>query len=531
MKKIGFLSNAETSFLQNKCCVCPLAKQSRLVFPHSISRADVSFSLVHIDLWGPYKTSTFDNKQYFLTIVDDYTRYTWTYLLQLKSEVIVVLKIFLAMVKNQFSSMVKVVRTDNGTEFFNSQCNGLFQNLGIIHQSSCVYTPQQNGAVERKHRHILDTARALRFQSHIPIKYWGLCIQAAVYIINRLPSTAIGGEIPCELLHGKKMSIQHLRVIGCLCFATTTARGDKFGERARAAILMGFSETQKGYLLFDIIHKTLFVSRDVSFREHVFPFLDVHNYVPDTHRGTCQFEDLQLEDNSHSNPVREVPDEADSTEHPLDNASSSVGIDVEESNIPQDAPACGDDIENEGAHTVNPASPVVHTRKSVRTVKQPLWMQDYVSNKPKTSAAYPLSNYLSYDAISDSYKGFLAKFSTLVEPATFKEAAKDPRWMDAMQKEIQALEANKTWEVVSLPDGKHAVGSQWVYKIKYLADGNVERFKARFVAKGYSQREGLDYHGTFSPVAKMVTVRSVIALAASKLGNVPNVCPQCFLAR
>lgn len=121
--------------------------------------------------------------------------------------------------------------------------------------------------------------------------------------------------------------------------------------------------------------------------------------------------------------------------------------------------------------------------------------------------------------MAPAYQSYLSKFTNLVEPRSFKEAAKDAKWIEAMQLEIQALEDNKTWIVVDLPQGKHTVGSKWVYKIKYQANGEVERYKARLVAKGYSQQEGLDYHDTLSPVAKMVTMRCVIALAVSKGWN------------
>ncbi|MDV3192598.1 MAG: reverse transcriptase domain-containing protein [Sweet potato little leaf phytoplasma] len=103
-----------------------------------------------------------------------------------------------------------------------------------------------------------------------------------------------------------------------------------------------------------------------------------------------------------------------------------------------------------------------------------------------------------------------------MEPQNFSEAAGDERWTQAMELEIQALEDNNTWEMVDLPPGKNIIGSKWVYKIKYKDNGDVERLKARLVAKGYNQQEGLDYHNTFSPVAKMVTVRCTVALAVSK---------------
>lgn len=125
-----------------------------------------------------------------------------------------------------------------------------------------------------------------------------------------------------------------------------------------------------------------------------------------------------------------------------------------------------------------------------------------------------MHHYLSYDFLAPAYVAYLAAQTSDLEPSTYHEAAKDPRWVTAMQQEVQALEDNGTWVMVDLPPGQHVIGCKWVFKIKYKASGEVERFKARLVAKGFSQKEGLDYTKTFYPMAKMVTVRSVLAVAA-----------------
>lgn len=129
-----------------------------------------------MDLWGPYKTPTHDGHKYFLTVVDDLSRYTWIFLLRLKSDVCIIIQKFLVHSKTQFDKTVKCVRTDNGTEFLNNVCSTMFNSLGIICQTTCAYTPQQNGIAERKYRHILELTRAIRFQAHIPLKFWGLCV-------------------------------------------------------------------------------------------------------------------------------------------------------------------------------------------------------------------------------------------------------------------------------------------------------------------------------------------------------------------
>lgn len=145
-----------------------------------------------------------------------------------------------------------------------------------------------------------------------------------------------------------------------------------------------------------------------------------------------------------------------------------------------------------------------------------MWLQDFVTRPKHNACIYPLANHITYSHLSPSCQQALQAYSALVEPTSYKEAATDPAWVKVMQLEIAALESNKTWSIVDLPPDKKPIGCRWIYKIKYLASGQVERLKARLVAKGFSQKEGLDYGETFSPVAKMVTVRSIVALAASK---------------
>lgn len=153
-----------------------------------------------MDVWGPYQVPSINDFRYFLTVVDDCTRSTWIFMMRCKSETVLHIKNFVLLIRNQFAKTIKICRTDNGTEFINASIKEFFTQLGIVHQTRCTHTPQQNGIV----RHVLEVARALKIQSGIPDKYWNYCILTACYLINAFPSTVLHGCSPYESLYKRK---------------------------------------------------------------------------------------------------------------------------------------------------------------------------------------------------------------------------------------------------------------------------------------------------------------------------------------
>lgn len=152
--------------------------QNKKILPFNSKNnvCDNAFDLLHIDVWGPFSTSTTEGYRYFLMIVDDHTHVTWLYLLRTKDEVLTIFPEFLKMVETQYKTVVKAVRSDNAQEL---KFTALFKQKGIVSYHSCPETPEQNTVVERKHQHILNVARSLMFQSHLPLELWGDCTRSS----------------------------------------------------------------------------------------------------------------------------------------------------------------------------------------------------------------------------------------------------------------------------------------------------------------------------------------------------------------
>ncbi|XP_019244601.1 PREDICTED: uncharacterized protein LOC109224480 [Nicotiana attenuata] len=364
----------------------------------------------------------------------------------------------------------KTIRSDNGLKFFNAQCATLFTSLGIVHQSSCVHTPQQNGVAERKHRHLLEMARALRFQAYVPLKFWGECVLTAAFIVNRLPSSVLSGKSPYEPFHGQPPSLTHLKVFGCLCYETKPCFTDKFSSKAIPAIFMGYSKTQKGYKLYNISSGTFLVSRDVCFRETTFPFRPPKSAFLQSHfpNSTLTFPSpasipsyddtfLARDDVPSYSPPTSVLTPEPLTAQPEPSSPQPPSSLIMQPNITTSPPS---PIEPQPTHIFDTT-----LRKSARTSNPPLWLTDYVHQVKSTSTPYPISSSLKYYSSLPSYQACLTSYSSIVEPTTFEKVAKDSNWVQAMELEVQALTDNNTWELVDLPAGRTLIGCKWVYKM------------------------------------------------------------------
>jgi len=187
-----------------------------------------------------------------------------------------------------------------------------FAESGIVHQTSCVATPQQNGRVERKHRHILNVSRSLMFQSDLRIKFWGESVLAAAHVINRTPSSLLHRKTPYECLYGKVPSYADLKTFGCLCFAHNLQRHkDKFGARGRKCVFVGYPFGKRGWRLYDLENEEFFTSRDVVFDKSVFPYqTDIsgtNTVVPQTMQPVHETEEIEPLIASRGSDVAELP--------------------------------------------------------------------------------------------------------------------------------------------------------------------------------------------------------------------------------
>ena len=208
-----------------------------------------------------------------MIFVDDYSRFTWLFLLKHKNEVLYVFKHFKSMVETQFSSKLKILRTDNGSKYINNEFKSFCSTSGILHQSSYPHTPEQNGVSERKHRHIVETGLTLLYQSHLPHNYWSYAFSTATYLINRMPSSVLGFHSPWEKVYSKPPSLHALKAFGCACYPYLRPfNQNKLQPISKPCVFLGYPPLSKGYICLDPTSNRIYVACHVLFNESLFPF-------------------------------------------------------------------------------------------------------------------------------------------------------------------------------------------------------------------------------------------------------------------
>ncbi|KAJ4737614.1 Transposon Ty1-H Gag-Pol polyprotein [Rhynchospora pubera] len=537
------------------CDACEFGKLTRSSYVSSGHRSSCAFDLIHSDVWGPCPTSSMNGYRYFVTFIDCFSRVTWLYLMKNKNEVLACFKDFHRSVQTQYGAVVKILRSDNGTEYTNRAFAEYLSAQGIQHQTTCPYTPAQNGVAERKNRHLLEVARSMMISMNVPKYLWGQAVLTAAALINRMPSRVLEWKSPCEMLKGDNAGILPLKVFGCVCFVKDNRPSvGKLDPRAVKCIFVGYSATQKGYVCWSPVEKRLFVSMDVHFREFepyytlevTSPFgdlsdsermrqegencdkmgtmepipLSIPTLVQAHENGEEGEEDEQEEEGVLDHPANVIPAQHELkvyTRRPKEGPTNAPIIPLVPSSplsrpvptLETATPTQSTDSEFTGDmnHLSSLHTPITLRRTSRSNAGLP---------PDRYGFPHDIAQFVSYSNISPVHGAFIASLDSVTLPKCWQDAKKDPKWKAAMQEELGALDKNKTWEIVSLPPGKKAVGCRWVFTVKQTPEGKIDRYKARLVAKGYSQTYGIDYDETFAPVAKMSTVRTLVSLAANE---------------
>ncbi|GAU39478.1 hypothetical protein TSUD_159100 [Trifolium subterraneum] len=362
----------------------------------------------------------------------------------------------------------------------NTLCTQSISSLPL-NKLTCPHTSHQNGTVERKHRQIVEMGLTLLSQASMPLKFWDHNLTQAVYLINKLPSSALPSfKSPHHLLFNVCPDYTQLKVFGCLCFPHLRPYNkNKLQLRSSPCIYLGVSLQHKGHKYLDASGK-IYVSKDVIFHESNFPYTNLFPTILDTH-------------STHNNSPTDSPPpynlNKDKSPTTLTQQTSPLTIQQINSLISQP-------ITSSQTTQTNTTSPLI---------------------RPISPSPPSISHQNDHAMITRGKTGNLKPktFTASIEPTTVKSALADPKWLQAMKIEYKALMDNHTWSLVPVPPHRKAIGCKWIFRVKENPDGSINKYKARLVAKGFLQTPGFDFNETFSPVIKPVTIRLILTLAVT----------------
>ncbi|KAB1227925.1 Retrovirus-related Pol polyprotein from transposon TNT 1-94 [Morella rubra] len=469
------------------CSACCQAKSHTLPFSRSTSPVTRPLQLLFMDVWGPAPMLSRDGFRFYFSIVDVFSRYTWLFPIRFKSDVYSQFIKFQHSVERFFDLRIASVQTDWGGEF--RSLHTYLVSQGITHRLSCPHTHQQQGTVERKHRHIVETGLALLTSAALPQFYWADAFQTAVYLINRLPSPVTRRVSPYFLLFHKHPDYTILRIFGTTCYPHLRPyTSHKLDPRSLPCLFLGYSPSHRGYICLHLPTSRVYISRNVVFDESHFPYRQSSavSSAP-THTSPSTHTALPLALSLSPPHVSSSVSSPSSTEPPVLDSSSSPSVTSSGSSAPHRS------FPHDISSTPSPSSAPIVTR-SHHNIQCP---------KVRTDGTIPWP----------PPRAHVTTTAVPFEPTSVSEALKFSEWRAAMNEEFQALMTTRTWTLVPPSPSQNVLGCKWVFRTKFHSDGSLERRKARLVAKGFHQQVGLDYVETFSPVIKPSTVRLVLSIA------------------
>lgn len=458
----SFLKNSGINFIDEnfECNGCSYGKEHRLSFEHRKEKSSKCGEIIHTDVCGPIEQTSLNGSRYFLLFKDDYSHFRFVYFLKHKSEVAEKCKNFVRLAEKECGHPIRIIQSDNGTEYVNEQVKTFLDENGIRHRRTVPYTPEQNGSAEREMRTVMEAARTMIHDKELSPKLWAEAVNCAVFVLNRSGTSTVKGKTPFELWYGKNADIQHFRTFGTQVFVhIPKQQRQKLDAKSKQCTFVGYDENVKGYRVLNANNRVE-IARDVRFVSD-----ESTDAIVATEIGQSEL--------------------ADSGESDAEYGEEAAGCD-------EIAAECGN------GRKIRPAKITKRRDASICDIDE-INVRD---------------NRLRVRRASENRTALLAIEN---EPRTYEEAANSAErdnWLDAMQDEYNSLITNKTWILVKKPNDQKVIDNKWVFKLKKNIDGSIERFKARLVVRGFTQEYGVDYEETFSPVVRFVSIRTILAIAA-----------------
>nr|GEX27830.1 zinc finger, CCHC-type [Tanacetum cinerariifolium] len=269
MLKQGIISNNGEH--KDKCEICVQAEMKRKPFP-KVDRQSEILELVHSDICELNGQLTRGGNRYFITFIDDFSRYTYVYLWKSKDQAFETFKIYKAEVENQKGKKIQILKSDRGGEYFSTEFSSYCESQGLIDQRTTPYTPQQNGVAERKNKGLQDMINTMLVSANLPKNLWGEALLIACHVSNRTTAKKLKVS-PYEVWNGRKPNISYFRVWGCLAYyKVSLPNTSKLGPRGLKSIFVGYAKDSKSYRCLDLDSNVIIESRDVDFFENKFRY-------------------------------------------------------------------------------------------------------------------------------------------------------------------------------------------------------------------------------------------------------------------